>query len=271
MHLKKMTPMHVFLALITLWSAMFLTAYRWHIILKASLNLNLPILDSFIPVMRGYVLSQVLPSSIGGDAYKVYFVQKFKSIFESVLTVLTDRLWGLVICFILGVIFLPFYATTLYQTTVGKMVIMAFILFVLCLGAGLFIIKKVEPSLPFLKKIINIIDKTFDSAYFGQIFLVSILIALLLAATVYVLSNGMHLDVPYGICCIIMPLIFLATALPISFSGWGVREGMFALLLSMIDVKMEEAVALSLLYGIMLLLSTIPLSLFFIPKSAKGA
>ncbi|CAO4839251.1 MAG: hypothetical protein CNLJKLNK_00951 [Holosporales bacterium] len=268
MLLQKMTLLDIFLALITLWSAMFLTAYRWHIILKASLNLNFPVLDSFTPVMRGYVLSQVLPSSIGGDAYKIYFVQKFRSVFESVLTVLTDRLWGLLICFVLGGTFLPFYATTLYQTMIGKMVIIAFLLFVLFIGGALIVKNFLVLRWPLVKKITNTIDKTFDPPYCSKIFLVSFVIALLLAATVYVLSNGMHLNVPYGVCCIIMPLIFLATALPISFSGWGVREGMFALLLSMIGVTMEEAVALSLLYGMMLLISTIPLSVFFIRKSA---
>lgn len=264
-YLEKITSTHIFLAVLSLWSAMFLTAYRWRMILKASVHLNLSFLEAFIPVMRGYVLSQVLPSSIGGDAYKIYFLQKFKSVFDAFIVVITDRLWGVIVCFILGCGFLPFYADSLYQSSVGKFMILAYCVFIFGLIGG-FILKNILAlRWSKIKQITDILDGTLAHPNFIKIFCVSLLIAFLLSLTPYIISDGMHLDLSLGFCCIVMPLVFIATALPISFSGWGVRETMFALFLSVMGVKMEKAVALSLLYGMILLISTLPLSLFFIP------
>jgi glycosyltransferase 2 family protein len=48
----------------------------------------------------------------------------------------------------------------------------------------------------------------------------------------------------------IMPAVTLATTLPISLGGWGVREGVFVFLLGRIGVPAAEALSLSFLYGV---------------------
>ncbi len=48
----------------------------------------------------------------------------------------------------------------------------------------------------------------------------------------------------------IMPAVTLATTLPLSLGGWGVREGVLVLLLGHIGVPAGEALALSMLYGL---------------------
>ena len=56
----------------------------------------------------------------------------------------------------------------------------------------------------------------------------------------------------------IMPAVTLATSLPISLGGWGVREGVFVLLLGRIGVPAAEALSLSLLYGLFGMMSGFP-------------
>jgi uncharacterized membrane protein YbhN (UPF0104 family) len=48
----------------------------------------------------------------------------------------------------------------------------------------------------------------------------------------------------------IMPAVTLATTLPLSLGGWGVREGAFVLLLGHVGVPAADALTLSLLYGV---------------------
>jgi uncharacterized membrane protein YbhN (UPF0104 family) len=56
----------------------------------------------------------------------------------------------------------------------------------------------------------------------------------------------------------IMPAVTLATTLPISLGGWGVREGMLVFLLGRVGVPAWEALTLSLLFGAMGLLCGVP-------------
>ncbi len=56
----------------------------------------------------------------------------------------------------------------------------------------------------------------------------------------------------------IMPAVTLATTLPISLGGWGVREGVFVLLLGRVGVPAAEALSLSLLFGLFSMVSGFP-------------
>jgi uncharacterized membrane protein YbhN (UPF0104 family) len=56
----------------------------------------------------------------------------------------------------------------------------------------------------------------------------------------------------------IMPAVTLATTLPISLGGWGVREGVFVLLLGRVGVPAAEALSLSLLFGLFGMVSGFP-------------
>jgi glycosyltransferase 2 family protein len=56
----------------------------------------------------------------------------------------------------------------------------------------------------------------------------------------------------------IMPAVTLATTLPISFGGWGVREGALVLLLGKAGVSGAEALSLSLLFGLFGMLCGLP-------------
>jgi len=55
-----------------------------------------------------------------------------------------------------------------------------------------------------------------------------------------------------------VPAVIFAMLLPISMSGWGVREAMFAALLPMYGADRETVLAMSVLIGICSVLSTLP-------------
>ena len=54
-------------------------------------------------------------------------------------------------------------------------------------------------------------------------------------------------------CLLLIPPIMLLTAVPVSISGWGVREGVMVGALSMMGIATEQALALSVLMGFVLL------------------
>lgn len=55
-----------------------------------------------------------------------------------------------------------------------------------------------------------------------------------------------------------MPLVILLTILPISFAGWGVREGAMVGLFAMSGASKEAIMAVSIAYGVILIASSLP-------------
>ena len=63
---------------------------------------------------------------------------------------------------------------------------------------------------------------------------------------------------------VVWPVISLFLALPISFAGWGLREGLMVFYLSYLHMGHEQALALSLLLGCTVVLTSLPGALLWI-------
>lgn len=61
-----------------------------------------------------------------------------------------------------------------------------------------------------------------------------------------------------GALCGLVPLVLFSMLVPITISGWGVREGSAALLLPIAGMLPSQAVATSVLFGVAMLLSALP-------------
>jgi uncharacterized membrane protein YbhN (UPF0104 family) len=79
--------------------------------------------------------------------------------------------------------------------------------------------------------------------------LVSLLANLNFALAAALLARALALPVTALDILAIMPAVTLATTLPISFGGWGVRESLLVLLLGRLGVPAADALTLSLMFG----------------------
>jgi len=70
---------------------------------------------------------------------------------------------------------------------------------------------------------------------------------------------------------IVAPLALFATLIPISFAGWGVREGVVIALLASHGVGSPQALALSLCFGLGLLIISLPGALLWRLRSTAPA
>jgi uncharacterized membrane protein YbhN (UPF0104 family) len=80
----------------------------------------------------------------------------------------------------------------------------------------------------------------------------------LLCAAIFVLSRSVGIDVAFVQFMILLPPVILATILPISIGGWGMRETAMVFTLSLVGVEPERAFALSILVGILTLVMSLP-------------
>jgi uncharacterized protein (TIRG00374 family) len=68
-----------------------------------------------------------------------------------------------------------------------------------------------------------------------------------------------------------IPMVTVSMILPISFSGWGVREGVLVALLGTVSIPAQSALAFSLLFGACVTLSSLPgLAVWFLNSDRKA-
>ncbi len=79
-----------------------------------------------------------------------------------------------------------------------------------------------------------------------------------LTFAVYVLAQGLAIELTWFDCLALIPPVILAATLPISIGGWGVREGAMIALLGLIGVAENDAGALSILTGLVGIAAALP-------------
>ena len=85
--------------------------------------------------------------------------------------------------------------------------------------------------------------------------LLSISIHVFSIIAVLMLSKGLELEIAWVGIVLVVPLATLFMLIPISIAGWGVREGVMIVGLGYLSVLPEQALALSILYGLLMLIT----------------
>ena len=101
----------------------------------------------------------------------------------------------------------------------------------------------------------------------SQLLLVSLLQLLGFATIFMILAQGMHIPASRLHIVLFMPFIFLISSLPIFYQGWGGREAVIILTIGGIgNVSSAQSMALSVAFGVVVALSSIPGALFWIMR-----
>ena len=263
----------IFFALLFQLASIALASYRWRLIMQL-LDFRERVSFYSQSYFKGMFFNQLLPGSIGGDAIKIYdLAKKNYSKKESIFGVLIDRVIGLVGLLILSFISnLAFYGS--FPNWLFNLINIITIGGILSFIIGIYIHK-----ITFLEKIkfINYIYKLSLKIYtlyknkkdlFFQL-LISLFVHICSVAAIYciALSIDVHLSLYYYLVAI--PPVFLFMIVPISFAGWGIREGAMVAILSLVGVDKEKILVISIVYGIILIISSIPGALFWIKKKKK--
>jgi len=216
----------------------------------------------------GFFFNLFLIGSTGGDAIRLYYLIRWfpdrKA--RSALAILLDRLFGVAVLFGLTLILLPATASRLAQDPAFAPLASA-IPWLGPLGAILLILGFVVPgllpnlplpaNLPGRHVILDLLHALRDTMHGGWTTVAAVTVAVCVhlfsfaAATLLARSLGLPID--YALAGLILCLIFSASALPISVSGHGVREGVMVFLFLHLGIspETESAIAYSLLiYGL---------------------
>ena len=256
--LQSAQPFWLLMAFITLNIGKLLTGYRWQILLEVQ-GIKILLRSLIASVFVGQFFNSFLPTTIGGDAVRAYDVAKqSKESTKSVMSVFVDRLIGVFALALLAV--LALLLGYFIGEDVGFFVLPVFLVFFIC-SFGITIIYNnalVEIPVRLLRflRLSNLADKlneTYQSLHLlkgkPRILIIALFLSIALQINVILFYYfiGVSLDIGVSLLyfSIIVPVALIVLLVPFSINGIGIREGIFVILLTELDVLPKDAIALS--------------------------
>lgn len=249
-------PLWIAAGVFVFFASSFLGALQWHILLGAG-GAPLPFGRAFALYFSGLFFNNLLPTSIGGDVYKIYDVSRSGHDPHRVFAVtLLDRVFG-----VTGLCLLALAATLvlLARGVRGGLPIYG-VVFIACMApvVALALSRRISSRLRrFLVRIgpwglgrrIELVLGHLGAirslkALLGRIVLLTLAVQFLRIATHVVVSRGLGIELGAdGLThfFVLIPLLGLLMMLPVSLNGLGVREGAGVLLFTRIGMLEAEA------------------------------
>jgi uncharacterized membrane protein YbhN (UPF0104 family) len=254
-HLVSVDPFLFVLALALIFLQTFVLNGRWELIMRA-LGVSLDWLAGWRILMISLWFNQVLPSSVGGDAVRIWLLrQRSVQWSKAVKGVAADRFTALIGLIALMVAGLPL----LLSRVSNQAALLAIGGLTLAGVAGTVVLLTLDRlpkrliALPAMASFVRfgtlVRFLLLQSERRGLLFGSALLIHLGTAAACYVLARGVGAQLSMVDAGILIPPVVLLTAVPISISGWGVREGAMVACLGLAGVSSEQALSVSLLLG----------------------
>jgi uncharacterized protein (TIRG00374 family) len=260
----------IILVLIMITIINLLANLRWWLIAThtSSVKFSYWVLMRFF--LAGLFINQALPSSVGGDGLRVWLLGKHGMKYGHAFTsILLDRIVTLLALIFMIIITQPL----VFNITSGQAHMWVFwiILIIMLVGITLAahfggISKHKIKNTMALSAITAITDAKHFIFYNPKALITSAFITIasffIMACIVYVFAVSISAKLAFWHCIILCQPVFLISTLPISISGWGVREGAMVVALGYISIPSEVAITLSIALGLAVIAGSIPGGLF---------
>ncbi len=251
-----------------------ISAYRLKIITAAEAHSAI----SYRSIIRIQFISQFIayaaPISALADLAKAAMVKlRFDlSLARSITFVLYERICGALGAVVIGLVAtlgqlalpLPGSLLEVQFAVWGAGILVAAVILVLGelkISSGISLIDRASRALTSLAAMLR------EPTVAGQLLVVSFLQILGFAAVFSALAQGMHIAVSGLNILLFMPFIFLISALPIFYQGWGGREAAVILTIGNLGTASNaQCIALSVAVGVVTAVSSLPGAVFWIMR-----
>jgi len=254
-------------------------SYRWKVLLDGQ-EVRVPYGRLVNLYYVGTFFNNFLPSGFGGDVVKMYELSRHgASGALAVSTVLVDRMMGLLVLFAMALVALPL-SWHLVPASV------AWALLVLIVGVALavwlFLNRPLIEALaarlgPLRKALAHEKVAAFYASFHRyrrtalfKAAAASLVFNLTLILVQIYLARAVGVYIGLGYFLVFVPIISSLLALPISISGFGVREGGYVLLFGQAGVIANQAVAMSLLFYILNVITGLVGGGLYLRQSVRG-
>lgn len=276
-NLLTVDPAMFLLALALIGLQTFVLNGRWELIMR-SLGVSLDWMAGWRILMISLWFNQALPSSAGGDVVRMWLLRRLDVPWaQAVKGVVADRLTALIGLVSLMVVGLPLLLSRVSDQ--------AAILAIGGLTVAGVVGTAVLLTLDWWPKRIIALGPIAGLVRFGSfvrylllqsrrrelLFGAALLIHLITAAACYALAVGLRANLSILDAFVLIPPVILLTAVPISISGWGVREGAMVACLALVGIPSEKALSISLLLGAISMIIGVVGGVIWLASAERGA
>ncbi len=251
---------------------------RWWLILQA-VTRGLSVLLCARYSMIGLFFNQTLPSTIGGDASRVFYTwREGIEAGRAFNSVMLDRVAGLIALVVMASAILPLLGENLDDplALAGLKLLIA----AGWIGAlGLFIFdnpltrrferyKLAAFALELSRDARRVTRRPVRAA---AVVAAAAMVHIVTVGIVWCLDRALGGNAPFAVYFLAMIPTLLVISIPISIAGWGLREQSLVILLGSLGIAAEHAVSVSILYGIILLVGGSPGGLIWLIARRRQA
>ncbi|MFZ0429980.1 MAG: lysylphosphatidylglycerol synthase transmembrane domain-containing protein [Acidobacteriota bacterium] len=261
----------VLLAGLVYFSTVAPSIVRWKAILE-KFDIRTPIGKLTQICMIGYFFNMFLPSAIGGDFFRAYYLSKreARGMSTTLTSTLVDRVSGLSALLVIGCVSVLVYPVRIKGQLLAPFLLLLMALFI----AG--IVTLFHPgSHRLMGRLLHRfglsrLEERFELVYRGLTQLRGSLRAILIVVaaslavqfsvivSMWLAALSIGIAAPFHLFLIFIPLVNLSVALPVTINGMGLREAVYYLLFSQVGVPVETAVTLSILNMVVMSMTAIP-------------
>jgi len=243
------------LELVCIAAQLLLLALRWRSLVHACAA-PLRVREALRFSMIAGFFNQTLPSSVGGDALRIWLLGRRSGWRIAAYSVLLDRVIGVMALAAIVLACLP-WTLVLVRNPIGRMALL--LIGVGCIAAGIVFLGLGSRRLRLLQRWTPT-RHLADAAAIG----LRLARSARLAVPVTALSLSIHLLTVLAAWCaarsvaasfsladalFLMPPVVLISIVPISIAGWGVREGVMVVACGYAGLPQSDGLIVSLLFG----------------------
>jgi glycosyltransferase 2 family protein len=258
--IKDLNVYYLVIALVFYFIAISFIVFRWGILLKAH---DFYISNRFLwqSALIGFFYNNLLPTSAGGDFYRVYDIKQSKDVPVNVgiASVVMERIIGTFTSFTLLIIayFLGLFDYLSKNAALGLLIsILVIILFFTVLFfPRLFklnllinkfrIFSKIRPGLKEFHGIL--ISYRYKIKYLFISYLYSLIIQVFFLISYNSILLALDLELKFYVFIFIIPFVSLASSVPITIGGIGIRENALVFAITSFGIAQGQATLFSLI------------------------
>jgi glycosyltransferase 2 family protein len=277
-HWHKLNAASVLIVLVVLAIETTLVAgMRLKLVLTA-LGAEIPLARTSQIALCGFFVEQVAFGFVGGDAMRLWLLHRMELPFRKAVEALViDRGVGFGALLLLVLMGLPgfldllpsFAQPIIFIVAVTVLAVAGSILLFLLIGRTRY--RGSSLRVEIVKLCVAVVRNANVRRCFLLVFALACLTHLMNVLVFFVVGQNLGLPVLPAQWFFIVPPALLFSMIPISAGGWGLREGVLIFALASLGIPAEEAIVPSLIFGLGILLVTLPGALVWLANRKPDA
>lgn len=244
------------LLIFALTSQTVLVALRWRQI-ALHCGASIPPRSAFRYTLIATFFNQTLPSTVGGDAARIWFVARSGAGWQAATyAVIVDRVIGLAVLVAIVAVCLP-WLLDLVRDPIGR-ASMLLINGAAIIGTIAFLIVGhaqwqwlqrwwATRHIGAISKVTLDVVRSRESA--PIVIALSTVIHLLTIAAVWCAARSVAAPLEFGQALLLVPPVIMVSTIPVSIAGWGVREGAMMAVFAYAGLRDADGLIVSVLFG----------------------